>query len=558
MAELSPVDIQTLLRMELFTFLVWLSVAAAQISNDLLNFEAFSEQRKFLAKKKYRPLYHITAPEGWLNDPTGMTYYNHQYHVFYQYHPYNGAWGHIHWGHVVSSNLVDWVYYPPALVPKEFYEKHGCLSGSALVHNNYLTLFYTGSVVLNNMTQQNQNVAISSDGVTFQKYLYNPIVKQSPYAGQGVGDFRNPKVWRFHNNWYMLVGATSDKRQGQLLLYTSKDMFNWKLHRIVAESFGDMGYMWESPDLFELEGQHVLLLSVRGVQTDGYRFRNLYQTGYVLGVFDHQLGKFDEIEVSTATFNELDYGHDFYAAQTLQTYDGRQILFAWLGMWETALEESKDGWASMLTIPRELKLFPSGRIHMTPIRELVELRTEVLEDAWYSPGEAFYAGAKSFEMIVNSSTGANQAVLILEWSDKQYSVEFSASRGFVRVDRGGLDGVRRADWSPPGDHVHWRIFVDNSCVEVFCGSGEVVFSSRIYPKKALRIRIGGDTQLHIIQYRLKRSLKQEYDGRFKKEVEGTDKGWSDFHSYNHPGRAFKTIITNYSHGKKISKPHIYT
>lgn len=527
--------------MELFTFLAWLSVAAAQISNELLNFEAFTEQRKFLAKKKYRPFYHITAPEGWLNDPTGLTYFNHQYHIFYQYHPYNGAWGHIHWGHVVSNNLIDWVYYPPALIPKEFYEKHGCLSGTALVHNNYLTLFYTGSVVINNMTQQNQNVAISSDGVTFQKYLYNPIVKKSPYAGLGSGDFRNPKVWRFHNNWYMLLGVMSDKRQGQLLLYTSKDMFNWKHHRKVAESFGDMGYMWESPDLLELEDQHVLIISVRGIQTDGYRFRNLYQTGYVLGAFDHQAGKFDDMEVSTATFNELDYGHDFYAAQTMQTHDGRHVLLAWLGMWESTFEEAKDGWASMLTIPRELKLASSGRILMTPIKEYLDLRTEIMEDAWYSPGEAFYAGTKSFEMVVNSSTGVNEAALILEWSgDKQYSIEFSSSRGFVRVDRGGVDGVRRADWSPRGDHVHWRIFVDNSCIEVFCGSGEVVFSSRIYPKKALRIRIGGDTQLHITQYKLKRCMKQEYDGRVKKHLDRAKWQLKDLQSHKPLQRTFRT------------------
>ncbi|XP_075973297.1 raffinose invertase-like [Anticarsia gemmatalis] len=498
--------------MQVFVILVWLSVASAEFAHDMAHVEDFIQQKKYLLKKKYRPMYHISAPVGWLNDPNGFIYFKRQYHIFYQYHPYNGAWGPIHWGHVVSDNLVDWSFNPPALVPKDHYDRYGCLSGSAVVHNSYLTLFYTGNVLANNKTSQTQNVAISADGTIFQKYLYNPVVRDAPY---GNTDFRNPKVWRFRNTWYMLVG-TSKAQQACLLLYTSSDLFTWKLNGTIAKSYGDMGYMWENPDIFEMDGFHVLILSVQGIISDSYRFRNLYQTGYVIGKLNYKKAQFEDLEVSSATFNELDFGHDFYAVKTMQSVDGRRLMVAWLGMWDSEYEESHAGWASMLTLVRELTLTRQGKVLMNPVSEILELRTEVLEDAWYSPGEAFNAGTRAFEMIVNSSTISYDAALTLEWNgDRQYTISYMADTGVVSVDRGGVDGLRKADWRPV-NHIHWRVFVDYSSIEVFCGAGEVVFSSRIYPKKSIRIRIGGDMQLHITQYKLRRSIG--YDNKMQKHL----------------------------------------
>ncbi|XP_028174410.1 sucrose-6-phosphate hydrolase-like [Ostrinia nubilalis] len=489
--------------MEVLLLTVLLSVAAAEFAQDLAHVEAFIEQKRYVLKKKYRPLYHISAPVGWLNSPAGFAYFKRRYHIFYQYHPYNGAWGTMHWGQAISDNLIDWVHYPPAVLPKDFYDRHGCLAGTAVMHNNYLTLFYTGVVQTQNQTIQTQNIAISGDGIIFQKYLYNPVIRQYP---ANVTDFRNPKVWRFRNKWFMILGSATENRQGQLILFSSPDMFHWKYNRTLARSYGDMGYMWENPDLFEVDGQHVLILSVQGIQAESYRFRNLYQTGYVVGNFNYHSLRFENLEVSMATFTELDYGHDFYAAHTLQAYDGRRLLIAWLGMWESELVESRDGWASMMTLIREVRLSPQGRLLMTPIKEMVDLRTEILEDAWYSPGEAFHAGSKSFELIVNASSVLYDAAVTFEWhGERQYAIAYSAERGRITVDRGGIDGIRKADWSPTG-HMHWRIFVDSSSIEVFCGDGEVVFSSRIYPKRGIQIRIGGEMQLHVTQYKIRRSV----------------------------------------------------
>ena len=82
--------------------------------------------------KKDRPEFHLSSRTGWMNDPNGFSYYDGQYHLFYQYYPYESKWGPMHWAHAVSTDLLHWEYKPAALAPDESYDKDGCFSGSAI------------------------------------------------------------------------------------------------------------------------------------------------------------------------------------------------------------------------------------------------------------------------------------------------------------------------------------------------------------------------------------------------------------------------------------------
>lgn len=63
----------------------------------------------------YRPQYHFTPAQNWMNDPNGLVYYNGIYHMYYQYNPGGNTWGAMSWGHATSNDLTHWKQQPVAL-----------------------------------------------------------------------------------------------------------------------------------------------------------------------------------------------------------------------------------------------------------------------------------------------------------------------------------------------------------------------------------------------------------------------------------------------------------
>ncbi|OAT31904.1 sucrose-6-phosphate hydrolase [Buttiauxella brennerae ATCC 51605] len=430
---------------------------------------------------RWYPHYHLAARAGWMNDPNGLVWFDGWFHAFYQHHPYSTQWGPMHWGHARSRDLLHWEHLPVALAPEGPEDKDGCFSGSAVVNGDELALVYTGhkyhgDPASDDNLYQVQCLATSKDGIGFTRHGQ---VIDTP---AGLHHFRDPKVWREGETWYMVVGARVGDT-GQVRLYRSDDLHHWEDAGLLAEAQEGMGFMWECPDFFTLNGKQVLMFSPQGMEARGYDNRNLFQSGYLVGQW--QPG---EAFSQQSAFQEMDHGHDFYAPQSFLTPDGRRIVIGWMAMWESPLPEQQDGWAGMLTLPRELTLTADNRLQMRPARELESLRR-----SWQNwPVNTLKNKAlrvmdecETTEVILEwdlSASNAEQFGIALEEGMRLY-VDAQAQRLVLErhYPQLGLCGQRSVPL-PQSTTLSLRVFFDSSSVEVFVNDGEACLSSRIYPE----------------------------------------------------------------------------
>jgi sucrose-6-phosphate hydrolase SacC (GH32 family) len=114
-------------------------------------------------------------------------YYDGEHHLFYQYKPFGDKWGHMSWGHAVSSDLVHWKHLPLALSEQG---KIMIFSGSAVIDfantsgfgrddQPPMVAIYTGHREERRQTKrvEDQRLAYSNDrGRTWTHYPSNPVI----------------------------------------------------------------------------------------------------------------------------------------------------------------------------------------------------------------------------------------------------------------------------------------------------------------------------------------------------------------------------------------------
>ncbi len=426
----------------------------------------------------YRLAYHLMPPIGLLNDPNGLSFFKGRYHFFYQWNPLEESHGAKFWGHYSSEDLATWKHEPIALVPSEWYERNGCYSGSAVVSEDSLYLFYTGNVKNDAGERETyQCLAVSEDGVHFEKK--GPVIN----LPEGfTAHFRDPKVWKSGACWHLVIGAQTSEGAGAVVLYTSDDLYHWNYKGIIAGAGRDGvgGYMWECPDLLAFDEGDVLLISPQGIEPEEDRYQNLFQSGYMTGSLDVDSSLF-----SHGDFSELDKGFDFYAPQTMTDDAGRRILVAWMGMSDSqepfhpTLEYQ---WIHALTIPRELEL-RDGVLFQRPVKELEKLRAgafriyskELLaEEKWDFEG----LGVESKELILDILEADSFSIRLRNEAE----IHYDCQKGRVTLTRSRLDDGslerRRVNVSRL-EKLH--LFLDHSSLEVFLNDGEHVFTARYFP-----------------------------------------------------------------------------
>ena len=322
---------------------------------------------------------HISPITGWLNDPNGLCHLDGTYHIYYQADPLHAIRKNIIWGHVTTKDFIKYQYHEPFIFADTNLDKDGAYSGSAFIKDNNINFFYTGNVkypgnydYINDGRDHNTIKIVSEDGFSYHKKEL--ILSNDEYPKDLTRHVRDPKIYEEDGNYYLFLGARDKNNKGKVIVYKSNDLEKFAYHMEITTNY-DFGYMWECPDFFELDGKKFLVISPQGLESEEFKYQNIYQSGYFpididLKAKAYRLGE----------FVELDYGFDFYAPQTFEDESGRRILIGWMGMPDATYTNPtvKKHWQHALTLPRELKA-SDNKLLQKPIKEVESLRKEKIE-----------------------------------------------------------------------------------------------------------------------------------------------------------------------------------
>ena len=451
------------------------------LTRDLIKLTDIAETQGAEKEEKllFREHFHLMPPVGWLNDPNGLCQFEGVYHAFFQYSPFDAEGGVKMWGHYISDNMLDWKYQGVALYPDQPFDCHGVYSGSALVEDGKMYLYYTGNVKLEDgeydyirTGREGNTVLVSSeDGIHFGHK--KQLMRNTDYPDDLTCHVRDPKVWKEQDTYYMVQGARTKEDVGQILVFTSKDKVNWKFKSRI-ESKEPFGYMWECPDYFTIGDKKILSASVQGLEGGIWEERNVYQSGYfeVEGdiLSSYKLGE----------YKLWDYGFDYYAPQSFETEDGRRIHISWMGMPDCEAYTNltiADGWQHCFTLPREIYV-KDGKICQRPVRELdyKEVITKTAENKLQADSCKAY-DLKIDKIQNNQFCIALAEELLLEYTDGRFRMRFTDNRKTC------VSAGRDCRYVETDEVTNIRVIADVSSVEVFVNDGEYVFSTRYYPDK---------------------------------------------------------------------------
>jgi beta-fructofuranosidase len=420
-----------------------------------------------------RPVYHFRPPALWMNDPNGPLYHQGYYHLFYQHNPYGDEWGHIHWGHARSKDLIYWEHLPIALWPSEELDEGHCFSGYGRINGQgQPMLFYTKvSPGLPEAWLDNEQWAAIGDAdlLTWEKHPANPILSLKTHGGPTFeGDWRDPFIFEEAGRVFMTLGAKISESDPVVALYEAEDarLARWSYRGILYQLPQSELRFFECPNFFKLGEKWILL-------TSPYR-----PVEYVVGSFDVASLRFKAEQRGI-----LDYGYgndtpNFYATNILFDDRGRCILLGWVRGFEAGR-----GWNGCLALPRLLSIGPDGHPRQQPIPELSKLRGR----------------HSSFAELVLNNSGHTLANVAGDTLEIRAAIEPGQARAAGLKVRRSDDGRQAVTIRYNGRILHvagtelpftlaeteksldLHVFLDRSVLEVFVNDGRVCVTRVIYP-----------------------------------------------------------------------------
>lgn len=423
----------------------------------------------------HRPRYHIHPHSGYLNDPNGPVVVDGRVQLFHQFRHRPGSV--VLWGHQSSDDLVHWSAHRPALAPQPGSEdRDGCWSGNVVQNEQTLTAFYSGHV--EGRPYQSVMAAESRDGGKSFGPPHRAIPDPAP--DEHITTFRDPFVWRGHNEWLMVVGAGDDSGVASVRLYRSADLRHWRHDGNVAQLARttvagiDSGEMWECPQVVRFDDRVALLVSC---------WTHREGTLQVLAL----TGDAPEGRLVEPHYQRYDCGAEFYAASVLPSGPWGPVIWGWAREARTQDWVSEAGWSGVLTLPRRVAMSDSGELTSRPPSALADLRVRTLTARPMPSVDGIPAQSEIRAVIAN---GPGVVDLTLQFSPaERLAVTVDRTSHVVTVDRSRASQDPRAVGGSfvvtpvtavSGDPLQLSIFLDGSIMEIFTSDGSVA-TIRCYP-----------------------------------------------------------------------------
>lgn len=465
------------------------------ISNKLLKARAY-EDKNIPVVDPERPRFHLTGGIGWINDPNGFSVYKGEYHMFFQYHPYDTKWGPMYWGHVKTGDFIHWDRLPVAMAPDTEYDADGCFSGGAVeMPDGRHLLMYTG--VKNETDENGKTVSFQTqcvafgDGIHYEKFARNPVISANQIPdGGSVYDFRDPHVWREGDKYLCVVGNRTADNSGTVLMYESEDAIHWNYVNKVASCHNRYGTMWECPDFFRLDGKDVLLISPTDMKASGLEFHPGSGTVCIIGYYDKQ-----SEHLIRENIQAIDYGLDFYAPQTIETIDGRRVMIGWMQNWATcAYYPEGQKFMGQMTIARELEI-KNGRLYQNPVKEIescrknkLECRNVTVEGNTVECDTEIRGRFIDMTVSVKPVESVYRSLCIEVAHSSEYGTRFcfEPDRNLIRIDRtdsglaSDIVNIREIPVTGGNGEIKLRFIMDRYSIELFVNNGEQAASTIIY------------------------------------------------------------------------------
>ncbi|CAF0713401.1 unnamed protein product [Adineta steineri] len=358
---------------------------------------------------KWRPIYHFASPNSWMNDPCAP-FYNpttENYHLYYQVQPGHVQWGNISWGHAKSKDMIFWEdvtswegYKYVALAPGVGNNQSikGVFTGSALpvsiqgnIENGTITFIYTSVKQLPiswngfyELESETQSLAVSyDDGVTFQHYENNPILR-SPPTGMNVTGWRDPKLKKWpemdvllygsnQGNYYMTISSGIRGIGPRLLFYKAhpNDLTKWTyLGPLLAVNgnytvneiwSGSLGYNFEVSNTFALlekaadGGDNRTIHTFAILGTEGGNTTLHQSTHWSVWIQGNIIKTSNDSPIINILAGGVADWGDTYALNSFYDPKGdRRIFYGWIMEANNNYGERAFGYNGQVTLPREV------------------------------------------------------------------------------------------------------------------------------------------------------------------------------------------------------------